>query len=88
MQCKLNKKFQYDHVDITAIASTLDVTIAMLRRQYLGLHFGQTSKHLGKFLCEVVKNRMTYADSFGVEYWISIGLEIRLHKHIDIHKGI
>ena len=57
MQCKLNKKFQYDHVDITAIASTLDVTIAMLRRQYLGLHFGRTSKHLGKFLCELVKNK-------------------------------
>jgi hypothetical protein len=24
----------------------------------------------------------------GGKYWISIGLKIRLHKHIDIHKGI
>lgn len=29
---KLSKKFQCNYVDITAVASTLDVTITMLRR--------------------------------------------------------
>lgn len=37
-------------------------------RQFLGLHFGWTSKYLGKFLYEVVlANTMTCIDPFYVE---------------------
>ena len=65
---KVNNFFQYDHVDIIAFAFKLDVTITMLRCQYLKLHFGQTFKHLRKFLCEVVPtSMMTIICSFGVE---------------------
>lgn len=64
---KLNKKFQYDNVGIIAITSTLNIKITILRSQYLGLRCGYTSKHLRKFICEVVPtNMMTYVDSFGV----------------------
>lgn len=52
---------------ITTIVSTLDVKITILRCQYLGLHFGRTSKHLGKFIHEVVPTcLMTHVDSFVV----------------------
>lgn len=65
---KLNKRKQYDHVDITAIASTLDVAITMLRRQYLGLHFGWTSRHLGMYLHEIIPIcMMIYINFFGIE---------------------
>jgi hypothetical protein len=65
---KLNKKFQYDHVDITSIASSIDVTISLLRRQYLGINFGRTSRFLGKFLREAVPTgQITYIDRYGVE---------------------
>jgi hypothetical protein len=65
---KLNKKFQYDHDDITSIASSIDVTISLLRRQYLGVNFGRTSRFLGKFLREAVPTgQITYIDRYGME---------------------
>ncbi len=36
---KVNRKFQFDLVDITSIASTIDVTISLFRRHYLGVSF-------------------------------------------------
>ena len=65
---KVNRKFRFDLVDITSIASTIDVTISLFRRHYLGVSFGLTTKHLGKFLREVVPNgQILYVDSFGCE---------------------
>ena len=65
---KLNRKFQFDIVDITSIASTIDVTINLLRRHYLGVGFGTTTKHLGLFLRNVVpKGEILYVDKFGCE---------------------
>ena len=31
----LNRKFQEDHIDITSIGTTLDVTISMFRKWFL-----------------------------------------------------
>ena len=65
---KLNRKFQCDHVDITSIASIVDVTITLLRRQYLIGEFGRTSKYLGKFLQDVVPiGQVLYIYRYGVE---------------------
>ena len=65
---KLNRKFQCDHVDITSRASTMDVTITLLRRQYLIEEFGRTSKYLGKFLQDVVPiEQVLYIDRYRVE---------------------
>ena len=65
---KLNRKFQCDHVDITSIASTVDVTITLLGRQYLIGEFGRTSKYFGKFLQDVVPTgQVLYIDRYGVE---------------------
>ena len=65
---KLNRKFQFDLVDITSIASTIDVTINLLRRNYLGVSFGTTTKHLGIFLRNVVPTgEILYVDRFGCE---------------------
>jgi hypothetical protein len=65
---KVNHKFQFDLVDITSIASTIDVTISLFRRHYLDVSFGLTTKHLEKFLREVVPNgQILYVDSFGCE---------------------
>ena len=62
---KLNRKFQFDLVDITSIASTTDVTIHLLQRHYLGVNFGTTTKHLGIFLRNVVPTgEILYVDRF------------------------
>ena len=64
---ELNRKFQFDLVDITSIASTIDVTINFLWKHYLGVSFGTTTKHLGIFLHDVVLTReFLYVDRFGV----------------------
>ncbi|KAG0593808.1 hypothetical protein M758_UG021100 [Ceratodon purpureus] len=63
---KLNRKFQFDLVDMTSIASTVDVTINLLRRHYLGVSFGTGTKHLGNFLRNVVpRAEILYVDRFG-----------------------
>jgi hypothetical protein len=65
---KLNQKFQVDIVDITSIASTIDVTINLLRKHYLDVSFGTTTKHLGIFLRNVVPTgEILYPDMFGCE---------------------
>ena len=65
---KLNRKFQCDHVDITSIASIVDVTITLLQRQYLTGEFGRTSKYLGKFLQDVIPiGQVFYIDRYGVD---------------------
>ena len=49
---KLNKKFQYDLVDITSIGSGLEVCVSILRRLFLcgtGPTFGRVAKNLGNF---------------------------------------
>ena len=46
---KFNRKFQFDLVDITSIASTIDVTINLLRKHHLNVSFGTTTKHLEIF---------------------------------------
>ena len=47
---KLNRKFHFELVDITSIASTIDVIINLLRRHYLGVSFDITTKQL-EFFC-------------------------------------
>ena len=65
---KLNRKFQFDLVDIISIASTIDVTISLLWRYYLGVSFGTTTKQLGIFLRNVLPTReILYVDRFGCE---------------------
>ena len=54
---KLNKKFQYDLVDIISIGSWLEVCMWILRRLFLcdtWPTFGRVAKNLGKFLREIV----------------------------------
>ena len=48
------------------IASTIDVTINMLQRHYLGVSFGTTTKHLGIFLHNVMPTgEILYVNRFG-----------------------
>jgi hypothetical protein len=55
-------------VDITSIAYTIDVTINLLRRHYLGVNFGTTTKHLGIFLRNMVPiGDILYVYRFGCE---------------------
>ena len=42
---KLNQKFQDDQVDIISIGTTLDITIFMLHKQFLGGIFGASTVH-------------------------------------------
>ena len=49
---KLNRKFQFDFVDIISIASTIDVTINLLWKHYLDVSFGTTTKHLRIFFAQ------------------------------------
>jgi hypothetical protein len=65
---KFNRKFHFDLVDITSIAYTIDVTINLLQRHYLGMNFGTTTKHLGIFLRNVVPTgEILYVFRFGCE---------------------
>lgn len=68
---KLNKKFQYDLVDITAIGSSLEICTSVLRRHFLcglGPNFARLSKHLGKFLRESTPHmRLVFVQEDGTE---------------------
>ena len=50
---KFNQKFQEDHVDITSIGTTLDVSISMLRKRFLGDIFGAGAVNISSFLSKV-----------------------------------
>jgi hypothetical protein len=67
----LNKKFQYDLVDITSIGSGLEVCVSVLRRLFLcgtWPTFGRAAKNLGKFLRENVPDmRLLFAREDGTE---------------------
>ena len=65
---KFNQTFQFDHIDITSIASTIDVTINLLWRHYLGVNFGTTTKHLEIYLHNVELTR---------KFCVLIGLVVR-----------
>ena len=81
---KLNYEFQCDHVDITSIASTVDVTITLLRRQYLIGEFGRTSKYLRKFLEDVVPTRQVlYIDRYGVDKVHNLHYESMLGCNVE-----
>ena len=81
---KLNRKFQCDHVDITSIASTVDVIITLLRRQYLIGEFRRTSKYLGKFLQDVVPTgQVLYIDRYGVEKVHNLRYESMLGYNVE-----
>ena len=47
---KLNQKFIGDHVGITSIGTTLDVTINMLCKLFLGSLFGAGALHISFLL--------------------------------------
>ena len=47
---KLNQKFEEDHVDITYIDTTLDVSISMLRKRFLESIFGVDAVNMSSFL--------------------------------------
>ena len=68
---KLNKKFQYDLVDITSIGLGLEVCVSVLRRLFLcgtWPTFGRDAKNLGNFLRENVPNmRLLFARKDGIE---------------------
>lgn len=60
---RLNQKFQDDHIDITSIGTTLDVTISMLRKRFLGDIFGVGAMHISSFLIKVKGETLKFADN-------------------------
>jgi len=59
---KLNQKFQEDHVDITSIGTTLDVSISMLRKRFLGDIFGAGAVNISSFLSKAQGGTLEFAD--------------------------
>ena len=81
---KLDWKFQCDHVDIKSIASTIDVIIPLLQRQYLTRKFGRTSKYLEKFLQDVVPTEQVfYNDKYRVDKVHSLDYEHMLNYNME-----
>ena len=54
---KLNRKFQEDHVDITSIGSTLDFSISMFHKWFLGSIYGVGVVHMSSFLIKAPGGR-------------------------------
>jgi hypothetical protein len=46
---KMNQKFQEDHVGITSIGTTLDITISLLHKRFLRDIFGVGAMHISYF---------------------------------------
>ena len=63
---KLNQKFQEDHVDITSIGTTLDVSISMLRKRFLGDIFGAGAVNISSFLSKAQGGTLEFADRTGM----------------------
>ncbi|BBN17305.1 hypothetical protein MPTK1_7g13480 [Marchantia polymorpha subsp. ruderalis] len=64
---KLNKKFQEEKVELTAIGAQLDVTISALKRRFLrGFEeFAQGTKYLKEFLKQADGGELQYVDGEG-----------------------
>ncbi|KAH9295072.1 hypothetical protein KI387_038660 [Taxus chinensis] len=62
---KLNKIFQEDHIDITSIGTTLDITIDMLRRRFQRGIFGAGTLHTSSFLTRAQGGSLEFADGTG-----------------------
>ena len=63
---KLNQKFQEDHVDITSIGTTLDVTISLLHKRFLRGTFGAGTMHMSSFLSKTQQGTLEFADCTGM----------------------
>jgi len=63
---KLNKKFQEDHVDITSIGTTLDVSISMFHKQILGSKFSASAIHISSFLIKAQGGTLEFVDNTGM----------------------
>lgn len=59
---KLNKKFQEDHVDITSIGTTLDITISLLHKRFIRGTFGVGAMHTSSFLSKTQQGTLEFAD--------------------------
>jgi len=63
---KLNQKFQEDHVDITSIGTTLDITISLLHKRFLRGTFGAGAMHTSSFLNKTQQGTLEFADCTGI----------------------
>ena len=72
---KLNQKFEEDHVDITYIETTLDVSISMLCKLSLERIFGVDEVHISSFFVKLERGTLEFADSIGMVHLYPLTFE-------------
>lgn len=80
---KLNQKFQEDHVDITSIGTTLDITINMLHKRFLGNIFGVGAVHTSSLLTRAQNGTLEFVDNANMVHVQPLRFESCPNSHVS-----